>query len=291
MTAQTGFIRHFEICNRHDPEAFAPFLIDGQQYGFVRKPMAARLPGMLPEIFAPAGDGMTLLPRFDSFEARSEALMRASRLLAEQFGRKLRNELYAVTRAWGDAPVAQIDRAAVPWFGVHAWGVHINGFVRRPDGLYMWVGLRSDDRPMDPGKLDCMVGGGMPIGLSIEENMRKEAHEEAGFAPEVADTAKLIKSVDYRLELNGHMRNDTLFVFDLELADGVVPRNTDGEVAEFRLLPIDMVAEIVATTDRFKFNCNMIITDFLIRHGVIGADHPEYAGIQAWLKPGRYAMP
>jgi 8-oxo-dGTP pyrophosphatase MutT (NUDIX family) len=289
MTDLPGFARHFQICNRHDPEAFAPFVVEGQSYGFVRKPMAARLPGLLPEIFEAAGEGLALLPRYDSFDARSEALARANRFLSEQFGRKLRGEMYAVTRNWGDAPVAQIDRAAVPWYGVHAWGVHINGFVRRADGLHMWVGLRADDRPMDPGKLDCMVGGGMPIGLSIEENMRKEAHEEAGFGPEIANTAKLIKAVDYQLELNGHLRNDTLFVFDLELPEGVVPRNTDGEVAEFRLLPIELVAEIVATTDRFKFNCNMIITDFLVRHGVIGEAHPEYAEIQSWLKPGRYS--
>lgn len=42
---------------------------------------------------------------------------------------------------------------------------------------------------------------------------------------------------------------------------------TDGEVESFRLVPISEVANIIRTTSFFKTNCNVVIIDFLIRHG------------------------
>jgi len=63
-----------------------------------------------------------------------------------------------------------------------------------------------------------------------------------------------------------------------------VPRNTDGEIVEFYLWPIDKVAEIVRETTEFKFNCNLVIIDFLIRHGFILPEEPDYLEILAGLR-------
>ena len=42
-------------------------------------------------------------------------------------------------------------------------------------------------------------------------------------------------------------------------------------------MPIAEVAEIVrGSRDVFKFNCSLVVIDFLIRHGQIGPEHPEY---------------
>ena len=74
-----------------------------------------------------------------------------------------------------------------------------------------------------------------------------------------------------------------MFVFDLELPEDFVPRNTDGEVDEFELWPIQKVLETVEHTRRYKPNCNLVIIDFLIRHGLISPDHPDFAAIKSGL--------
>ena len=69
------------------------------------------------------------------------------------------------------------------------------------------------------------------------------------------------------------------FCFDLELPSNFVPRNTDGEIESFALWPIERVAETVAETREFKDNCNLVIIDFLIRHGFIPPDDPDYVAL------------
>lgn len=72
-----------------------------------------------------------------------------------------RDELYPVVGArFSDAPALLVERAAAPMLGVKAYGVHMNGFVRKADGMYLWVATRSDLKPTWPGKLDHIAAGG-----------------------------------------------------------------------------------------------------------------------------------
>ena len=72
------------------------------------------------------------------------------------------------------------------------------------------------------------------------------------------------------------MRRDVLFNYDLELPLDFKPVNTDGEVGEFLLWPIEDGAACVESSDEFKFNCSLVVIDFIIRYGYIKPDHPEY---------------
>ena len=54
-----------------------------------------------------------------------------------------REEAYPVTWQFTQAPLMAMERAAVPWFGVRAFGPHMTGYVRRKDGLHIWVPRRS----------------------------------------------------------------------------------------------------------------------------------------------------
>lgn len=279
----SGYLRHFEACNRHDLSHFAPFFVESRRYGWVKRDIAALLAKNV-AAFERQGNGIALASDVRGFTARTEALMEATLVLVKHFGKPLRNEFYPLVENWGDTALAQIDRVAVPWFGIRAWGLHVNGFVRKPDGLYLWVGERAPDRQVEPGKLDNIIGGGIPIGLSLDENLCKEAKEEAGMVASVARTAKLIRSVNYTLELPDGLRADTLFVYDVDLPETFRPQNTDDEVAAFHLLPLAEVDELIRTTDRFKFNCPLIIIDFLMRHGHIMSSAPGYDELQSWLK-------
>jgi hypothetical protein len=75
------------------------------------------------------------------------------------------------------------------------------------------------------------------------------------------------------------VRNDVLFCYDIALPEDFRPVNTDGEIEEFYLWPIERVIEILATTEEFKFNVALVIVDFLVRHGFISPEDPSYPEI------------
>jgi hypothetical protein len=75
------------------------------------------------------------------------------------------------------------------------------------------------------------------------------------------------------------LKPDVMFIYDLELPADFVPRNMDGEAAEFRLLPVEQVLQITADTADFKFNCSVVNIDFFIRHGVLTPDDADYVDI------------
>jgi 8-oxo-dGTP pyrophosphatase MutT (NUDIX family) len=190
-----------------------------------------------------------------------------------------------VVEHWGDPPLFSLDRAHVPLLGVQAFGVHLNGIVRRPDGLHMWIARRADDREVAPGKLDNMVAGGQPVGLGLMENVIKECAEEAGLGPDLAGRARPAGLVSYCLEAEAGLKPDTLFVYDLDLPEDVTPVNQDGEIAAFMLWPLPEVLERLSTTQDFKYNVPHVILDFAIRHGVITPEEtPDYLALVQGLR-------
>ena len=66
-------------------------------------------------------------------------------------------------------------------------------------------------------------------------------------------------------------------------SDDFTPLNSDGEVVEFRRLPAEEVKAIVRDTFRFKFNCNLVVIDFLIRHGLLTAAEADIGAIRKGL--------
>lgn len=283
MPTGRGFLRHIVACNQADPADYLPFVIGGEAVGRVRRDIAHRL-AEFPDLFAVSVREVALQPGFADFDARSAALDDAvDRLVKIRLVPKRRNEPYPVAARFTDPPVAQLDRGGVATLGVRAYGVHVNGFVRKPDGLHLWIGLRAKDKLVAPGKLDNLVAGGQPIGLSLTENLIKECAEEADIPEALARQAYPVGAISYAMAVPEGLRADTLFVYDLALEPGFVPRNTDGEIESFALMPVEAIAERVRTTDDVKFNVNLVIIDFLIRRGVIAPEHPEYLDLVAGL--------
>src|SRR6185437_7245427 len=125
--------------------------------------------------------------------------------------------------------------------GVVAVGVHVNGLVRRRDGWHVWIGRRAADKLLDPGKLDHIVAGGVPAGLTPAETLVKEAEEEAAIPASLAAEARLAGQICYAMERPEGLRRDRLYCYDLELPDDFRPQAMDGEVAAFELWPIARV--------------------------------------------------
>lgn len=280
-----GWLDRIAECNRHDLSGFLPFEVEGKRIGWVRRSLCGQL-AERPEVFAVTAEAAGFAPGLDTPERRSAAL---AEVVRDWHGngllRRVSGELLAVGAGMGEPPLFLIDRSAVQAFGFSATGVHVNGYVEEPDGLHVWIAERAAGRHSYPGMLDNMVAGGQPAGLSLMENVVKEAGEEAGIPPALAGTARPAGAVTYCLETEAGLRPDILYVYDLQLPAGFQPHNSDGEVAHFELWPVSRLAETVRDTARFKFNCNLVIIDFLIRRGVLGPEEPDYVAILAGLRP------
>ncbi len=58
------------------------------------------------------------------------------------------------------------------------------------------------------------------------------------------------------------------------------------QVENFTLMPVAEVAKLVSETTEFKLNCNLVIIDFLIRHGFVTPDSPGYLELVAAMRKG-----
>ncbi len=268
-----------KACHGFRPEQFRTFVVAGQRVGWVLPGFAEALRSH-ERVFEIGEDEVRLSDEIADFRSRTEAVQSVLEELVRR-GRlwKLRREAYPVGLGWGTAPLMTVDRAAVPLFGVEAYGIHVNGLVRTRNGLSLWVGRRARDKATAPGKLDHLVAGGHPHGLSLADNLVKEAGEEASVPEALARQSVPAGAVSYRLRNDEGLRNDVLFVYDLEVPAGFTPRNTDGEVEEFFLWPVGKVMQVLAETEEFKFNVALVLIDFLIRRGFIMPDDPDYEAL------------
>jgi len=277
-----SFRHHILACNNYDPARVVPLFAREERVGLLRRDNAAAL-RRFSDVFAVTEDKAELVARGDVATVSQAVDGVVDALVAEKRVPKWRNETFDVAPRWG-APVAfRLDRGAVPFFGTRAYGVHLNGYHRNGDTLHLWVGRRSPDKRVAPDKLDNLVAGGIGNGHGLDETLLKEGEEEASLPRSLTTRAVPCGAVSYRMETELGIRDDVLFVYDLEMPAGVVPKNQDGEIVHFELMPSSAVLERVRTSDDFKFNVNLVILDFALRHGVLRPDDPEYLDVATGL--------
>jgi 8-oxo-dGTP pyrophosphatase MutT (NUDIX family) len=279
-----SLLDRIEACRRWNRSRYHPFWVAGQQVGWVTHDFAGRLRDF-PKAFRISDAAVEMAPGLGDFAQRSAAMAEVlERLRAEGMIKGWRNEPYPVGTDFYAPPLLQMERAAVPLFGVRAYGVHINGITGDGPALRLWVAKRSKTKQTAPGKLDHLVAGGQPLGLSLMDNVVKECGEEAGLDPALARTARPAGFVSYVTERLEGLRNDICFVYDIALPADFRPVNTDGEIEDFYLWPIDQVRERLAATDDFKFNVALVNIDFLVRRGYLSPDEPGYVAIVEGLR-------
>ena len=196
-----------------------------------------------------------------------------------------------VLTSFSSEPAFHIERAAYPIFGVRGYGVHVNGYVCKDPSSgvpsHLWVATRSKSKSTWPSMLDHIVAGAQPFDISPSENVIKECGEEANIDESLAKTARPVGAVSYQgSDEDGNLKRDTLFCFDLELPIDFVPTPVDGEVESFELQPIDWVVNklVEGGSAGYKPNCNLVIIDFLIRHGIVPADANRYLELVGLLR-------
>jgi isopentenyldiphosphate isomerase len=279
-----SFLDHIRACNDWDPTGFVPWVLDGERLGLLRHGFAAEL-RRWPAQFRLTPQALHWTPPATDFAGRTEALAEvAAALVRDGVIDHLLGEYYPVTPGNRRQARLRIDRACAPYFGVRAFGQHLTGFGRGREGLKLWIARRAADRRVYPLHLDNLVAGGLPWGIGLAENLRKECHEEAGMDPELADLAVPVGAVTYCRASKHGLKPDVMYCYDLQLPEGFTPRCTDGEVETFYLWPVEQVLVTVRDTTDFKLNCNLVITDFLVRHGYLDQDAPDYLDILQGLR-------
>src|SRR5246500_2454311 len=277
-----SFCDHIRSCNNYDPSRVVPLTAGSARIGLLRRDNAEAL-RRFPGVFAVAEQRVELVARGDvaGLSCAVDAVVDA--LVDEGRVPKWRNETFDVASRWGTPPLFRLDRGAVPFFGTRAYGVHLNGYLRQGNKLWLWVGRRSADKQVAPNKLDNLVAGGIGNGHGLEETLLKEGEEEASIPRSLSGHAVPAGAVSYRMETELGIRDDVLFVFDLEMPADFVPKNQDGEIVHFELIPASAVVDRIRASDDFKFNVNLVVLDFALRHGILRPDDLEYLDVATGL--------
>jgi isopentenyldiphosphate isomerase len=278
-----NFYQWIKECNQYDLSQFLPFVVANKTIAYLHKNNIDLLTAY-PEIEL-LNNQLVFSNVIVNFEQRTEVINRiANDLHHQQIIKSWVGEQYNVAQNFAEPVLFTIERAAATLFGIQKYGVHVNGYTIKNNRYYLWIAKRALDKPTWPGKLDHLVAGGHASGMSIQATLEKECQEEAGMDSKLAKQAVAVGLVDYNLQVDNKLSRDTLFIYDIELPHYFKPINTDGEVEEFFLLPIEEVLQIVNQTDNFKTNCNLVIIDFAIRHGFIQPDQNLYTQIVKGLR-------
>src|SRR5438034_3514466 len=132
-----SFADHIRACNNYDPRRVVPLLAGGRRIGWLRRDNAAAL-ARFDTVFAVAPDRVQLVAEGDAgaVSAAVDAVVEA--LVVEKSIPKWRNETFDVAARGGDPPLFRLDRGAVPFLGLRAYGDHLNSY-RFVDGrITLW---------------------------------------------------------------------------------------------------------------------------------------------------------
>ncbi len=283
-TTAMSFIDRLNDVVPCNPVDYVWFDVDDIHLGMMTQAFADTL-APYSDVFLASKERVALSPTLQGHADRTRAL---AGVLAELRDQGMipgwRNEAYPVSTDFHAPTLFDMERSATGLFGVRSHAISINGFVRGDDGLSFWVARRAETKATYPGELDLMVGGGHPAGLTLRENLVKECHEEAGVPENLAKAALPVGGISFCSEQCGQVINQFQFIYDLELPADFTPRNVDGEVDSFALWPMKQVMETLCNTDEFMFDSALVMIDFLIRHGVIDNDHPDYSALVLGLR-------
>jgi 8-oxo-dGTP pyrophosphatase MutT (NUDIX family) len=242
-----------------------PFLIDGQAVGSVAAMHVDAL-RRWPHWLAADDAGVRLFaPDRDAALADINTALRRQGLIVAW-----RDETYAIVDRFGAPPLALIERAAARFWGTLTFGAHANGYVADAQGrpTHLWIARRALTKATDPGKLDNLIGGGVPFGQTPRQTLLREGMEEAGLDAAVTQGATPGSVVELACDIAEGFMYEQIHCFDLCLPHGLTPVNQDGEVAEVNLLPVAQ-ALALAGGDEMTTDASLVTLDFALRHKLL----------------------
>ncbi len=193
-------------------------------------------------------------------------------LLEKKIIKDVTGENFPCVISLGKKEYFVLERALVEFLGIRGYGVHLVAYVKNNKNIKIWVPLRARTKRVEPYKLDNTVAGGISAGETVFDALYREGYEEASLSNKVLQKAVQVGTLNYswrNKELS--IRRDTLFLFELELPKNIIPKNSDGEVINFRLYNSKEIIEKIQMTSHFKKNCALVLANFFIRRGLINS--------------------
>ncbi len=210
--------------------------------------------------------------RLEVAPAERDAVLAQMNAALHQQGlvRGWRNETFEIVDLADHARLAHTERAAARFWGTLTLGAHATGYVADGRGrpTHLWLARRADDKATDPGLWDNLVGGGVPAGQTPLQALVREAHEEAGLSPAQVAGVTPGRVIRLHRDIPEGLQREHVHSHDLRLPPGLVPRNMDGEVAGFELLPVPE-ALARAAGPAMTVDAALVTLDFALRHGLI----------------------
>jgi hypothetical protein len=102
------------------------------------------------------------------------------------------------------------------------------------------------------------------VGISIKNNLKKEAFEEAGLKKINNKNLTRGGTINYFHEYSNNIHSGIIFVYDL-LIEGEKLINIDGEVEQFVSMEVFQIYKLLESK-KLKPNCIIPIADFFLRN-------------------------
>lgn len=200
--------------------------------------------------------------------------------------------------------LAHINRNTAPYLGIDSVGVHLHCYVCQEgngagskavcndskgsqlEGL--WLAKRAMTKSHHAGYWDPTVAGGHPANMSLVDNIRKEAHEEAGVPAEwigqhssasgtlFTDHTHDPLTITTAKPDGTCMKRSLYYSCDLCVPKDWTPTPVDGEVSEFKLYSMHELEEELRYGNSVRPAMRAVLVDFMMRHGVLkGVESPE----------------
>jgi 8-oxo-dGTP pyrophosphatase MutT (NUDIX family) len=150
-----------------------------------------------------------------------------------------------------DRPLFSIERALLRPLGLLLNSVQANVWCMGTHGPQIWIARRSMSKPVEPGKLDALVAGGIAGFDEPFSTLVRECAEEAAIDESLARQAVAVGTLDlsYATQYDGlpALHREHIYLFDLQLPAQTVPQPHDGEHAEIlSMSPAQVYASIKA---------------------------------------------
>ncbi|KAK3313084.1 hypothetical protein B0H66DRAFT_608142 [Apodospora peruviana] len=192
---------------------------------------------------------------------------------------------------WGSYHFFGIPYDIAGIFDIVTSSIHMTIYTGKGADMKIWVARRGKNKTAYPGMLDQCVSGGIDTRAgNLLKVIRREAKEEANLGSDMKDVLPVNKISFLNIRPPqagpvdaGRPEPGVRWVFEFEVGDDVRLETNERDMEGFERMTLDQVNEALLGKE-FKPDCGLVMLDFMLRHGHIHVDHPEYKEIVAMMQ-------
>lgn len=284
-----NFIPAIQIFKYANTKGFVPLHVGLACFGLVRPEIANAL-AEFPKVWVKKDNILYLHDSLHDAEVRTRAVDDVMRQLSAKgiipmepdyaaFGG---TEWFPVGKQRKTNPLFKVRRFYSRFLGVQFDSIVVNGYHK--EGY--WMAKRSEHVDHAKGLYDSMIVGCIRAENSMEDEIIEEGASECGLPEELAQHVKPVSQMQFFWnDRHGNLVNEVFYIFDLDTGPvGFTPHVVEPhEVAGFVSVPFAEQLKMIEQGKLVKPEMMVTMLDFLLKHGHIPSDHPEFLHIKTLL--------